>query len=38
MSFMNRGMQNRRQKVAVFVIVGVVIASFLVSIVTVAFY
>jgi len=38
MTFMNRGMQNRRQKVTVLIIVGVVIASFLVSIVTVAFY
>lgn len=38
MSFMNRGMQNRKQKVAVLIIVGIIIASFLISIVTVAFY
>jgi hypothetical protein len=38
MSFMNRGMQNRRQRAAVLVIVGVVVLSFLVSIVAVAFY
>ena len=38
MSFMNRGMQNRRQKGAVIIIIGLVIVSFLFSIVAVAFY
>ncbi len=38
MSFMNRGMQNRRQKRAVVVIVSLVLVSFLVSIVAYAFY
>lgn len=38
MSFMNSGMQNKKQKKAVTIIVGVVILSFLVSIVAVAFY
>ncbi len=38
MSFMNKGMQNRRQKITVLIIVGIVISSFLVSIVAVAFY
>ncbi len=37
MGFMNRGMQNKKQKKAVYVIVGLVILSFLVSIVSVAF-
>lgn len=38
MSFMNKGMQNRRQKRIVYVIVGFVIVSFLFSIVAVGFY
>jgi flagellar basal body-associated protein FliL len=38
MSFMNRGMQNKKQKTAVIIIVGVVILSFLVGIVAVSFY
>ena len=38
MSFMNSGMQNKKQKKAVTIIVGIVILSFLVSIVAVAFY
>lgn len=38
MSFMNRGMQNRRQKTAVIIIVGLVLVSFMVSIVAYAFY
>ena len=33
MTFMNRGMQNRRQRLAILVIVGVVLATFLLSIV-----
>jgi hypothetical protein len=38
LSFMNRGMQNRRQKRIVSVIVVIVIMSFLISIVSYAFY
>jgi len=33
MTFMNRGMQNKRQRIVVLVIIGVVLATFLVSIV-----
>jgi len=33
MTFMNRGMQNKRQRIAVLVIIGVVLATFLLSIV-----
>jgi hypothetical protein len=33
MTFMNRGMQNRRQRLAILVIIGVVLATFLLSIV-----
>jgi hypothetical protein len=36
MSFMNRGMQNKRQKIAVVVIIGVVLVTFLMSIVVIA--
>jgi predicted nucleic acid-binding Zn ribbon protein len=38
MTFMNRGMQNRRQRATVLFIVGIVVLSFLVSIVAMAFY
>lgn len=34
---MNRGMQNKKQKRAIYIIAGLVILSFLVSIVSVAF-
>lgn len=37
MSFMNKGMQNRKQRRAVYIIAGLVIVSFLFSIVAVAF-
>ena len=37
MTFMNRGMQNKRQRTAVLVIIGVVLLSFVVSIVAVSF-
>lgn len=37
MGFMNRGMQNKKQKKAVNIIIGLVIVSFLVSIISVAF-
>jgi flagellar basal body-associated protein FliL len=33
MTFMNRGMQNKRQRVTVLIIIGVVLVTFLVSIV-----
>jgi hypothetical protein len=36
MGFMNRGMQNKRQKIAVVVIIGVVLVTFLMSIVLIA--
>jgi predicted nucleic acid-binding Zn ribbon protein len=38
MTFMNRGMQNKRQRIAVLIIVGIVILSFLVSIVALSLY
>lgn len=38
MSFMNKGMQNKRQRRAVYAIVGVVLVSFIFSIVAFAFY
>lgn len=37
MGFMNKGMQNKKQKKAVSVIIILVIAAFLVSIISVAF-
>jgi len=37
-TFMNRGMQNKRQRTAVLIIVGIVIASFMVSIVALSFF
>jgi len=37
MSFMNRGMQNDKQKKAVMIIIGLVIFTFLLSIVAVGF-
>ncbi len=37
MTFMNRGMQNKRQRATVLVIIGVVLLSFVVSIVAVSF-
>jgi flagellar basal body-associated protein FliL len=37
MSFMNRGMQNDKQKKAVTIIIGIVIFTFLLSIVAVGF-
>jgi hypothetical protein len=36
MSFMNRGMQNKRQKIAIVVVIGVVLLTFLISIVVIA--
>ena len=33
MTFMNRGMQNKRQRVIVLVVIGVVLVTFMVSIV-----
>ncbi len=36
MTFMNRGMQNKRQRVTVLIIIGLVIISFLVSIVAIS--
>jgi len=36
MTFMNRGMQNKRQRVTVLIIIGVVLVTFLVSIVALA--
>jgi len=36
MSFMNRGMQNKRQKIAIMVVIGVVLVTFLMSIVVIA--
>ena len=33
MTFMNRGMQNKRQRITVLIIIGVVLVTFLVSIV-----
>jgi len=33
MTFMNRGMQNKRQRISVLIIVGVVLGTFLLSIV-----
>ncbi|WP_278078265.1 hypothetical protein [Syntrophomonas wolfei] len=38
MGFMNKGMRNPRQKKLVYILVGLVILSFLVSIVAVGFY
>jgi len=36
MTFMNRGMQNKRQRIAILVIIGVVLVTFLISIVALA--
>jgi hypothetical protein len=36
MTFMNRGMQNKRQRATIFIIIGVVLATFLFSIVVIA--
>lgn len=33
MTFMNRGLQNRRQRIVVLIIIGIVLVSFLISIV-----
>jgi hypothetical protein len=38
MSFMNRGMQSKKQRIAVLIIIGIVLLSFLISIVGVAIY
>lgn len=37
MTFMNRGMQNKRQRKAVLVIIGIVLVTFIASIIAVAF-
>lgn len=37
MGFMNKGMQNKKQKKAFFIIISLVLASFLLSIIAVAF-
>ena len=37
MTFMNQGMQNKKQRVAVLIIIGIVLVSFLVSIVALAY-
>jgi hypothetical protein len=37
MTFMNKGMQSKKQRIAVIVIIGVVLATFLVSIVALSF-
>ncbi len=37
MTFMNRGMQNKRQRVIVLVVIGVVLVTFMVSIVALSF-
>jgi hypothetical protein len=36
MTFMNRGLQNKRQRIAILIIIGVVLATFLISIVALA--
>ncbi len=38
MTFMNRGMQNKKQRITVQVIVGVVLGTFLVSIVALSIF
>lgn len=38
MSFMNRGMQSKKQRKLVAAVIGIVLVSFLVSIVAVGFY
>lgn len=37
MTFMNRGMQNKRQRKTVLVIIGIVLVTFIASIIAVAF-
>lgn len=38
MSFMNRGMQNKKQRTAVVIIVGIVLVSFVASIVAISIF
>lgn len=38
MTFMNRGMQNKRQRRAVLTIIGIVLFTFVLSILAMAFY
>lgn len=38
MTFMNRGMQNKKQRITVVIIIGIVLVSFLISIVAISFF